>query len=220
MRRAMMRRGCGNVQRFLRMAKPPEEMRTHAISPKLHEMALDKRFASVSEELSVVVDPVRARFSAWYELFPHARRQRRLASTERLPTAKSVWKTLRVWASMWSTCRRFIRIGLQFRKPRNNATRGAAWGRLRQPVGHRFHGGRTQSDSQRAGNDSGFPAFCKESRGAWSFRWRWTLRSRSVLTIRMCANTSFYWFRQAAGWNDSIRGEPSEEISGHFPTGL
>ncbi len=60
----------------LRAAKEPEEMRTSATDPKLHELVLrypDLRFATESEgELSVVVDPVRARFSAWYELFPRS----------------------------------------------------------------------------------------------------------------------------------------------------
>src|SRR6185437_5167183 len=41
----------------------------------LHELALrypDKRFATESHELAIVVDPVRARFSSWYEFFPRS----------------------------------------------------------------------------------------------------------------------------------------------------
>ncbi len=60
----------------LRAAKAQKQMRTLATDPMLHELALrypDKRFATESEvELSIVVDPVRARFSAWYELFPRS----------------------------------------------------------------------------------------------------------------------------------------------------
>ena len=62
--------------KVLRAANEPKEMRTHATDPMLRELVLrypDKRFATESEsELKVVVDPVRARFSAWYELFPRS----------------------------------------------------------------------------------------------------------------------------------------------------
>ena len=46
----------------------------------LHELVLrypDKRFATESAELPIVVDPVRARFSSWYEFFPGQRPRRR-----------------------------------------------------------------------------------------------------------------------------------------------
>ena len=56
--------------------KQPRELRTHATDPMLHELMLrypDKRFATESSpELSVVVDPERARFSSWYEFFPRS----------------------------------------------------------------------------------------------------------------------------------------------------
>jgi starch synthase (maltosyl-transferring) len=51
-------------------------LRTHATDPMLHELVQrypDKRFATDSDnELEIVVDPVRARFSSWYELFPRS----------------------------------------------------------------------------------------------------------------------------------------------------
>ncbi|MFZ0745050.1 MAG: alpha-1,4-glucan--maltose-1-phosphate maltosyltransferase [Terracidiphilus sp.] len=59
----------------LRAGKGPVALRTHATDPVLHELILrfpDKRFATESHELSIVVDPVRARFSSWYELFPRS----------------------------------------------------------------------------------------------------------------------------------------------------
>ena len=60
----------------LNSGKQPQELRTHATDPMLHELVLrypDKRFATESfPELSVVVDPVRARFSSWYEFFPRS----------------------------------------------------------------------------------------------------------------------------------------------------
>jgi starch synthase (maltosyl-transferring) len=61
---------------MLRSGLEPSELRACATDPKLYEMALrhpDKRFATESEsEYTVVVDPVIARFSAWYEFFPRS----------------------------------------------------------------------------------------------------------------------------------------------------
>jgi starch synthase (maltosyl-transferring) len=60
----------------LRSGKEPKALRIHATDPTLHELALrypDRRFATESEhEFSIVVDPVIARFSAWYEFFPRS----------------------------------------------------------------------------------------------------------------------------------------------------
>jgi starch synthase (maltosyl-transferring) len=59
----------------LRAGKEPSQLRTDAIDPMLHERVLrypDKRFATDSAELPIVVDPVRARFSSWYEFFPRS----------------------------------------------------------------------------------------------------------------------------------------------------
>jgi starch synthase (maltosyl-transferring) len=62
--------------KVLRSRQEPKELRTHATDPMLHELALrypDKRFATESDrELEIVVDPVRARFSSWYEFFPRS----------------------------------------------------------------------------------------------------------------------------------------------------
>jgi starch synthase (maltosyl-transferring) len=61
---------------LLRYTKEPAKLREIATDAKLHEMVLrypDKRFATESErEYSIVVDPVIARFSAWYEFFPRS----------------------------------------------------------------------------------------------------------------------------------------------------
>jgi starch synthase (maltosyl-transferring) len=60
----------------LRAGKTPAALRIHATDPMLHELALrypDKRFATESDkELMIVVDPIRARFSSWYEFFPRS----------------------------------------------------------------------------------------------------------------------------------------------------
>ncbi len=59
----------------LRSSEAPANLRLHATDVMLHELALrypDKRFATDSPELSIIVDPVRARFSSWYEFFPRS----------------------------------------------------------------------------------------------------------------------------------------------------
>lgn len=60
----------------LRSGQDPKALRIHATDPNLHNILLrypDKRFATESDrELAVVVDPVRARFSSWYEFFPRS----------------------------------------------------------------------------------------------------------------------------------------------------
>jgi starch synthase (maltosyl-transferring) len=60
----------------LRSEQKPGDLRIHATDPMLHELALrypDKRFATDSTpELAIIVDPIRARFSSWYEFFPRS----------------------------------------------------------------------------------------------------------------------------------------------------
>jgi starch synthase (maltosyl-transferring) len=60
----------------LRSGQDPKQLRAHATDPLLHSIALhypDKRFATESDhEARIVVDPVHARFSAWYEFFPRS----------------------------------------------------------------------------------------------------------------------------------------------------
>ena len=60
----------------LRRDCEPKDARTHATDPLLHEIVRrypDKRFVTASErEYAIVVDPVRGRFSSWYEFFPRS----------------------------------------------------------------------------------------------------------------------------------------------------
>jgi starch synthase (maltosyl-transferring) len=60
----------------LRSGKSAKELRSPATDETLHELALrypDRQFATESDrEWSIVVDPVRARFSSWYEFFPRS----------------------------------------------------------------------------------------------------------------------------------------------------
>ena len=61
---------------LLRFATEPVKHRSLATDDKLHELTVrypDKRFATESDrEFAIVVDPVIARFSAWYEFFPRS----------------------------------------------------------------------------------------------------------------------------------------------------
>jgi len=63
-------------EQVLRAGATPAALRTHATDPKLHELALrspGKQFVTESDSvLHIAVDPVRARFSSWYEFFPRS----------------------------------------------------------------------------------------------------------------------------------------------------
>jgi len=61
---------------LLRFIAEPKTLRVHATNTQLYELMLrypDKRFATESDhEYSIVVDPIIARFSSWYEFFPRS----------------------------------------------------------------------------------------------------------------------------------------------------
>ncbi|HEY2859074.1 MAG TPA: maltotransferase domain-containing protein, partial [Terracidiphilus sp.] len=80
-RRAAARSGSGDAAWLqsralvLRSKADTKTLRNHATDPMLREMALrypDTRNATDSHELVLQVDPVRARFSSWYEFFPRS----------------------------------------------------------------------------------------------------------------------------------------------------
>ena len=60
----------------LRSEAPLEEKRTFATEPALNDRMIkypDRQFATeLGRQLALVVDPVRARFSSWYEFFPRS----------------------------------------------------------------------------------------------------------------------------------------------------
>jgi starch synthase (maltosyl-transferring) len=108
----------------LRSGKEPKDLRTHATDPTLHELVLrypDKRFATESDhELTIVVDPVRARFSAWYEFFPRST----AAEAGKHGTFSDCEKLLPYVAEMGFNViylPPIHPIGLTFRKGRNNS---------------------------------------------------------------------------------------------------
>jgi starch synthase (maltosyl-transferring) len=95
----------------LRSGSEAKELRTHATDPLLHELVLrypDKHLATESDhEIVVVVDPVRARFSSWYEFFPSSTAEEP-GRHGTLRIAKSGSTMLRKWASTSSICLRSI----------------------------------------------------------------------------------------------------------------
>jgi starch synthase (maltosyl-transferring) len=108
----------------LRSEQNLKDQRNHATDPTLQELVRrypDKRFVSESErELKVAVDPVRARFSAWYEFFPRstaeeAGRHGTFANCEeRLPYIAEMGFNVVYLPPIHP-------IGIKFRKGRNNS---------------------------------------------------------------------------------------------------
>ena len=130
--------------------------------------------------LEVDVDRERARFGAWYELFPRswggfARRRRRCCRSS--PSS----------ASTSSTCRPSTRSATTNRKGRNNALVAGA-GRPRQPVGDRRRRGRPRRDPPGARHDRRLRAPGRGGREPAS-RSRSTSPSSARPTTRGCAST-------------------------------
>jgi starch synthase (maltosyl-transferring) len=100
-------------------------MREIALAPVLNQLALsypDRRFAAqYDRELEIVVDPVRARFSAWYEFFPRSAAQTpgkhgTFADCEaRLPYISELGFDVVYFPPIHP-------VGFQFRKGKNNTT--------------------------------------------------------------------------------------------------
>jgi starch synthase (maltosyl-transferring) len=130
----------------LRSGVDPKLLRTHATDALLLEMTLrypDKRFATESDqEARVIVDPVHARFSAWYEFFPRSTAAERgkhgtFADCEkRLPYIAEMGFNIVYLPPIHP-------IGFTFRKGRNNAAEaqpgepGSPWAIGSQEGGHK-----------------------------------------------------------------------------------
>jgi len=103
----------------------PAAMREIALAPALNELMLrypDRRFATkYDRHLEIVVDPVRARFSAWYEFFPRSAASEpgqhgTFADCEaRLPYVADMGFDVVYFPPIHP-------IGFQFRKGKNNTT--------------------------------------------------------------------------------------------------
>ena len=120
--------------------------RETALSPELNELVLrypDRRFAArYKSDLEIVVDPVRARFSAWYEFFPRsasneAGKHGTFADCEaRLPYVAGMGFDVLYFPPIHP-------IGFQFRKGKNNTVTaepddvGSPWAIGAETGGHK-----------------------------------------------------------------------------------
>ena len=130
----------------LRLSEAPKDLRTHATDPMLHELVTrypDRRFVTESDrELKVVVDPVRARFSSWYEFFPRST----AAESGRHGTFADCEKRLAYVAEMGFNVvylPPIHPIGITYRKGRNNTPEakpgdcGSPWAIGAEDGGHK-----------------------------------------------------------------------------------
>ncbi len=191
-----------------------------ALSPELAALMYryeERLHATVySRELAIVVDRLRARFSAWYELFPRST----AAEPGRHGTFADVEARLPYVASMGFDVLYLPPIhpiGWQFRKGRNNTTE-AQPGDPGSPWAIGANGGRAQSDPSRAGHAGGFPASgasCAGSRSGDRAGHCLPGIGRPSLPGRTPGVVP-----QAAGRHDPIRGESAQEVPGHLPVRL
>ncbi len=115
----------GGEAEFLSGEGDPEARRARAIDASLNEMMIrypDRRFATeLGRELELIVDPVRARFSSWYEFFPRSaspdpKRHGTFADCEaRLPYVAEMGFDVVYFPPIHP-------IGTMFRKGKNNTT--------------------------------------------------------------------------------------------------
>ncbi len=192
--------------------------------------ALDERFAAlvdsypdraydvtVESPLEVVVEPERARFSAWYELFPRSASP----DPERHGTFRDVVARLPYVAELGFDVLYLPPIhpiGRQFRKGPNNT----ALDRSRRPgraVGDRRTGGRPHDVHPGPGHARRL----RRARGA----------ATSARGIEIALDIAFQaspdhpwvtehpeWFRDAARRHHPVRREPAQEVPGHLPVRL
>jgi starch synthase (maltosyl-transferring) len=132
--------------KFVRTSESREQKRERATDTVLHEVMLrypDRRFATAYErEPAIVVDPVRARFSSWYEFFPRSTAQ----EPDRHGTFADCERRLEYVAGMGFDVvylPPIHPIGRTFRKGKNNSTEaqpgdvGSPWAIGAEEGGHK-----------------------------------------------------------------------------------
>ena len=158
----------------------------------------------------------RARFGAWYEMFP------RSAGTD--PTRSATFDeaaALLPYIKAMGFDVLYLPpihpIGRSFRKGRNNSLE-AQPGRSRQPVGDRLGGGRPHGDRAGARHARRFRPV---RRGRASARPRDRARPRLPGLARPSLGPGAPGVvPAAAGRHDQVRREPAQEVSGHLPDQL
>ncbi len=167
---------------------PPRDMPAAvkmASSPELKALMIrnaDRRRATTySRELAVIVDREKARFSAWYEMFPRSS-SASPAGTELCRTAPKDWTTLPGWDLTFSTFRPFIPSAGSIARERTTLKRaapddvGSPWA-----IGAR-EGGHKAIDPQ-SGNARRFQAVACRAPRSWESKWRSTSPTSARPTI-------------------------------------
>ena len=167
---------------------------------------------------AVVVDRERARFGAWYEMFPRSAGQRARPRTGPSPTRRDGSPTSAGWASTSSICRRSIRSAGAFARDRTTRltprrTIRAARGRSAPP----------RAATRRSIRSS---ARCDDFRPLGGRRPASTA-SRSRSTSPSSARPTIPYVQRAprvvppaARRHDQVRRESAQEVSGHLPARL
>ncbi len=152
----------------------------------LMETYADRAHATESPPLRVRVDRDRARFGAWYEMFPRSA----AADPQRSGTFRDRGRRLaahrRSRLRRRSTCRRFIRSARSFRKGRTTARRSSR--ATRQPVGDRVRRRRPHSDRTRTRHARRFRSRSGQKPSASGSRSRSTSPGSARRIIRGCAS--------------------------------
>ena len=173
------------------------------------DLAADARY---EKELAVVVDPEKARFSAWYEMFPRScttdpkRHGTFRDCIDRLPYVAGMGFDVLYLPPIHP-------IGRSERKGKNNSTTptpedtGSPWA-----IG--VERGRAQGDSSAIGESGGFEGACGEGGGVWH-------RRRAGHRVSGFAGSSVRegaprMVSRAAGWNGAVCGKSAEEVSGYL----
>ena len=187
-----------------------------ALKPALNDLVLtypDRTHAAqYDRELEIVVDPVRARFSAWYEFFPRSASQQpgkhgTFADCEaRLPYVAGMGFDVVYFPPIHP-------IGFQFRKGKNNTVTaqpddvGSPWAIGASTGGHK-------SILAELGTLEDFRRLVGKACGSWHpDRPRHRLPGRARSSIRQRARKLV---SKTSRWNHSVRRESSEEVSGHL----
>ena len=169
------------------------------------------------QALQVIVERIRARYGAWYEMFPRSTG----SGPKQSGTFRDAARHLSYIAEMGFDVvylPPIHPIGRTHRKGPNNSLAagpddpGSPWA-----IGGR--GGGAQGDPSGSRHLGGFPSFRSGSRPATAWRWRWTSPSNARRTIPM-SDEHPEWFRHRPDGSDQIRRKPAQEIPGHLPPQL
>ena len=165
-------------------------------------------------ELQVIVERERARFGAWYEMFPRSAGHRSRRGAPRSTRPRRGCPTSRRWASTCSTCRRSIRSAAASARGRTTRSTpgpddpGSPWaigGR-----GGRPHGGRAGRSARSTTSTAS-----SRRRGGTASRSRSTSPTRRRPIIRTSRQHPGV-VPAAARRHDQVRREPAEEVPGHL----